>query len=294
MKEKFTFLILHYLTIKDTQECVESILNTINYNNYDIVIVDNGSPNNTGEKLLELYKNNSKIKVLINKTNLGFAKGNNIGFKYIKENLGSDFIIMINNDIIMEDKNFVGKIVQEYKRDPFHILGPKIISLVDKKNQNPMPVLFEDSKGLKRQILKVRILLLLNYFHLDNYLMKIKNTIFQKEKYNFNDFEELPSKYMLHGSCLIFSKDYINRYNGLYNKTFMYREEDILYFIAKRDNLIMRYFENTYVFHKEDSATNAFLKKDQKKRRFSYKHTINSYRELYKLMLKSNIKGVSK
>jgi len=60
MKYKFTFVVLHYITIEDTTECVDSILTNIKYDNYNIIIIDNGSPNDTGKLLADKYDSNSK------------------------------------------------------------------------------------------------------------------------------------------------------------------------------------------------------------------------------------------
>ena len=282
------FLILHYQTIEDTKECINSILANINYENYNIIVVDNGSPNGTGRKLAELYKNNPKVKIIISKNNLGFARGNNLGFKYIKNNFDSDFIVMINNDTIMQDQNFIQKIIEEYDREPYHILGPKIISLVNQKNMNPVPVTQKSIEEVKRNIFRLRILLLSNYLRLEGFLRNIKKILIKKVE---NDGLNQINNYMLHGSCLVFSKDYITKYDGLYDKTFLYGEEDILYFISKRDNLKMRYFENAFIYHKEDSATNSIVKEGNQKRRFIYKHSLNSLKELYKLMKESQNQG---
>lgn len=282
------FLILHYQTIEDTKECINSILANINYENYNIIVVDNGSPNGTGRKLAELYKNNPKVKIIISKNNLGFARGNNLGFKYIKNNFDSDFIVMINNDTIMQDQNFIQKIIEEYAREPYHILGPKIISLVNQKNMNPVPVTQKSIEEVKRNIFRLRILLLSNYLRLEGFLRNIKKILIKKVE---NDGLNQINNYMLHGSCLVFSKDYITKYDGLYDKTFLYGEEDILYFISKRDNLKMRYFENAFIYHKEDSATNSIVKEGNQKRRFIYKHSLNSLKELYKLMKESQNQG---
>lgn len=134
-----SIVILHYLTIDDTIECIENILR-LKTNNIalNIIVVDNGSCNGTGLVLENKYKCNNNIKIILNSENVGFARGNNIGYKYGKEVKKSDFIICINNDIIIKDENFLLKILNSYKVFHFHCLGPKIISLKDNKNQNPV------------------------------------------------------------------------------------------------------------------------------------------------------------
>jgi len=287
-KPLFSFLILHYQTEEDTVDCINSILKNIDYDNYNIVVVDNGSPNKSGQKIKEKYKGKKNIKVIISDKNLGFAKGNNLGFKYIKENYNSDFIVMINNDTIIEDRNFLNKISEEYQKERFDILGPKIISLVDNQNQNPVEVNFENIKQVKKYIYKIKLILFLEYIYLRKPIKKFFKIIKGKKHEDKKKHENKKNlNTMLHGSCLIFSKDYIKQYDGLYDKTFMYGEENILYFIAKRDNLLMRYSNKATIYHKEDSATDSVLKKERKKRIFIYKNQIKSLTELYKLMKES-------
>lgn len=284
---KVSFLILHYQTIEDTIECIESILNNITYDNYNIIVIDNGSPNKSGDDLRKKYRNNDKIKIIINDKNLGFANGNNVGFRYIKYSEKSDFIIMINNDTIIEQKDFIDKIIKLYNFEKFHIMGPKIISLVDGKNQNPQKVLYNNKLDVVKSIRKIKVLYLLNRLHIETYVRKIYKRFFYKKNKIKNEKKFFGHNLKLHGSCVIFSKDYINKYDGLYDKTFMYAEEDILYFIAKRDNLVMKYCPEIIIYHKEDSATNSILKKDYLKRRFIYKNHIKSLNELLKLMEES-------
>ena len=79
---KIVFIILHYLAEEETYRSVDSIKNKIDVEEYKIVIVDNGSPDQSGERLQRKYSNESKIDVILTGKNLGFAKGNNVGFKY--------------------------------------------------------------------------------------------------------------------------------------------------------------------------------------------------------------------
>ena len=145
--KRFAFVILHYYTIEDTKKCVESILEKCN--NVYIVIVDNASPNNTGKELEKLYKTNNKIKVILSKENLGFAKGNNIGFKYAKEKLNADFIIMCNNDTYLLQDDFLNLIEEEYKISKFAVLGPKI--LLPNNKINTVQINMQSLKSLKKQ-----------------------------------------------------------------------------------------------------------------------------------------------
>lgn len=275
-----SFVILHYLTYEDTINCVESIFNNLTYPDISIVIVDNGSPNGTGQKVFDKYANDSRVHVILSKENLGFAKGNNIGFKYAKYELKADFIVMINNDIIIEQKDFCERLIKDYEKEKFHVCGPNIISLVDNKPQNPIPKIFYNSKQVKKMKFKFTLLNILSYIRCD---LLLESMINSKSK-GSSGKKEL-KEYQIHGSGMIFSKDFIDKYDGLCEDTFMYMEECILKFICDRDNLKMIYCGDLLIYHKEDSATNALVNKGYKKRRFFYKNSIDSCNVLIKMMM---------
>ena len=75
-----SFVILHYQAVDETISCIETIIEKVS-GNKKVIVVDNGSPNGTGELLQEKYKGFDCVCVVSTKKNLGFAKGNNIGKK---------------------------------------------------------------------------------------------------------------------------------------------------------------------------------------------------------------------
>ena len=81
-----TVVVLHYENIKDTRECLDSLKKYLDdtKNNINIVVVDNGS---IKEKTAAIEKEylNDKIHFIESGENLGFAKGNNIGFIKFKK-----------------------------------------------------------------------------------------------------------------------------------------------------------------------------------------------------------------
>lgn len=289
MNYKFAFVVLHYMTFEDTTECVDSILTNIQYNNYQIIIVDNGSPNNSGKLIKDKYEKNSKIKIILNKNNLGFACGNNIGFQFAKYELVSDFIIMINNDTIIKQSDFVIKIIEEYERQKFHILGPDILSTKDGVHQNPRRLTLQNEQELRKLIKLYYVKIFLNIFLLDDILEKTKKRIFKTTWIKTGEehtpsWKEKKENVKLHGSALIFSRDYIELYEGLNPNTFMHSEEAIIYFIVKRDKLKTIYCPDIKILHKEDSSTDKVYNKGYKKRRFYYKNFIKSGKVLLGLM----------
>lgn len=121
MQKKVFIVILNWNGAKDTIECIES-LNGIDYDNFQTVIVDNGS---IDDSLQVLKKKFSKSTYIESKTNRGYAGGNNLGIDYALRN-GADYVLLLNNDTTVE-KDFLKKLVEAGEQDKsIGILGPKI------------------------------------------------------------------------------------------------------------------------------------------------------------------------
>lgn len=102
-------IILNFNNYKDTYECVES-LKKIEYKNWKITLLDNGSKDGSLEKLKKRYFKDKKIKFMSNKSNQGFARGNN---QAMEEDLfNADYFLLINNDVIV-DKKFLKNLIKE-------------------------------------------------------------------------------------------------------------------------------------------------------------------------------------
>lgn len=79
----------------------------------------------------------SKIYVIHNTENSGFAKGNNLGVDFISEHFKVKNLLFSNNDIRFLDSNVVETLIDKLNTLPdVGIIGPKVIGL-DGKNQNP-------------------------------------------------------------------------------------------------------------------------------------------------------------
>lgn len=272
---KVAFVVLHYENLDDTKECLESLKKYLNDDTH-IIAVDNGS---TKEKLkcLEAEFINKNIKFIYSKENLGFARGNNLGFLYAKDQLNAEIIVLANNDLVFEQQNFVERLIKHCKEDLFDIAGPAIISLKDGKNQNPVKVQYNNVNAINKRIFKYLILYMLSIINLDVLAQKR----WAKEIVEFYPKED--EDFQLHGACMFFSSDYIKKYDGLYEKTFMYNEEGILKEISDKNSFTMEYYEDLTVKHKEGASTQATYGKGRKKRQFYYKWNIHSCRLLKKI-----------
>lgn len=109
MEPKVCMIILNWNGFEVTVDCLNSILG-IDYSNYKIVLVDNGSIDGSVTKLNGLY-NNGVIDILPLNENHGFTGGNNIGIEYAKNKYNPDYFLLINNDTTVE-KPFLKEMVQ--------------------------------------------------------------------------------------------------------------------------------------------------------------------------------------
>ena len=120
---KVSIIILNWNGLEDTIECLES-LKKISYQNYEVTVVDNGSSGNDAQVLKQKF--GDYIFLIENDKNYGCAGGMNIGIKYALNNLAADYILELNNDIIV-DPEFLNHLVNEANTDPLiGITGPKI------------------------------------------------------------------------------------------------------------------------------------------------------------------------
>jgi hypothetical protein len=96
---KVLIIVLNWNGKDDTLECLESV-RRIDYSNFGIVVVDNGSKDGS---VTAIQKKFPEIIVLETGKNLGYAGGNNIGIRYALQN-NADFILLLNNDTIVDPK----------------------------------------------------------------------------------------------------------------------------------------------------------------------------------------------
>ncbi len=262
------FVILHYNNIKETMECVDSLGKF----KQKIVVVSNSKD----------YDNLRKIekrvdKVIINEENIGFAKANNIGCKYAIEKFKPDFLCVINNDIVIDQKDFLDKVEKLYKKYQFDVLGPKILP-EDLPSVNPFPVYdtlkkIEDRIKYTKKLIKIYNSVILRNL-LSCYVL-IKSKLKKVSKPVNGEKDELGVA--LHGCALIFSKKYYERYETVfYNETFLYHEEEFLYYRCKHDNLTFLYSPEVELVHKEGRSLDNSFNNNYKKLIFKNKEILKS------------------
>ncbi len=105
-------------------DCLRSLLK-LTYSNVELIVVDNGSTDQSDKMLKEQFPG---VQVLQNSRNLGFSKGNNTG---ILRSSG-DFIVLLNNDTTVQP-NWLTEMVQAARQEPECFYQPKILLAESKK-----------------------------------------------------------------------------------------------------------------------------------------------------------------
>ena len=297
------FVILHYMALEETVVCVESILHNVE-GEKRIVVVDNASPNGSVKQLRERYEDEPLVDVIETGKNLGFARGNNFGYRYATTNYAPSFVVVMNNDMEILQKDFIERMEQSYEEHRFAIMGPDIYSTKKKYHQNPQTRKILTRKDLERSIMVLKTKNALRFVFPVKWFVAEKLRGVRKlrgaekpgegratrgqvnERSSDRYVDHVVEEPLLHGSCYIFTKDFIKRHPDgcFYNKTFMYMEAEILYYQARRDGEKMIYDPGLRVDHHEDVATDATFKKQSQKSVFTVKCMLQSTKAFLDLM----------
>jgi len=139
---KASIIVVSYNSENYIKKCIESLLDT-NYPNYEIIVVDNASQDNSLKILKEFQ---GRIKLIESKKNLGFGGGNNLGIK----NSNGEIIVLINPDAYVTPDSIRELILPFLTDDQIMITGSKILYPGTTKIQSAGGIIYKN--GLSRHI----------------------------------------------------------------------------------------------------------------------------------------------
>lgn len=97
---RVVIVILNWNGIDDTETCITSLLDQ-SYSDFHILVVDNGSVDDSVNRLKNLEAKHNQLTLIVNQINRGFAGGVNDGIHYALNN-NYDYISLFNNDAVAE------------------------------------------------------------------------------------------------------------------------------------------------------------------------------------------------
>lgn len=192
---KVFIIILHYHSVEDTKECLRS-LEKLNYDNFEVVLINNGAKDDLNSQFTRLALN-SKIRIINNKENLGFAGGNNVGIKYALE-CGASYILLLNNDTIIEP-NFLKELIKAGENDErIGILGPIIYEYNEQRTMDKEQTHFAGGKI---------------------------NWLYTKGKHILNRSYEIRDTDYITGACMLIKRKVIEKIGLMPEDYFLYLED---------------------------------------------------------------------
>lgn len=198
-----SIIIVNYNTLELIINCIRSIFNNVDNISFEIIIVDNASPDNSGRSLKQYYISHSLINIVLLNENIGFGKANNVGVKHAN---GRN-IFFLNPDTILINNSI--KILSDYL-DSFDKTGAVGGNLYDEN--------YQPAHSFNRLFPSIFSEFSAACFHLPEYLKFRKN-----QRFNYT---ELPlSVAYITGADLMIKKEVLDRV-GYFNPIFfMYYEE---------------------------------------------------------------------
>ena len=234
---KVFIVILNWNRPEDTIECLKSVSKlSIKDFELSVVIVDNASTDNSVEQLKRFLIHNTEYKILINKENLGFAEGNNIGIKYAMKH-GADYVMVLNNDTRVHTDLMI-RIIDTLRNYPnFGAASPKIY--FEKGFE------FREKKYKKSDFGKV-LWYAGGTIDWDNVYGKTRGV----DEVDKHQYDKVVETGFATGTCMFMSRKALEKVGLFDEKYFMYYEDTDLSLRIKRAGFKVLYIPEAVVWHK--------------------------------------------
>lgn len=285
---KTAFVILHYQNADVTNRCITCLLALKGIENHEIVVVDNGSPNGSGQKLKDTYAANSNVHVLLTSENLGFARGNNVGYVYAR-GLGASIMVVMNSDVYIRDKDFIAHTAEAFASTGADIIGPEIYAPAYKIYQNPyatevmtreraekwLEELRTEQEKINRPVTGACRILCKHLFERVYDFRRRTQPHAPKRQYGI----------VPHGSCVLYGNRWTEKEEiAFVPNTFFYGEEHILGYYARQKDYVSCFVPELSVEHETGATRNTTYARLSNQRRFFIKQQIAAVEALLEMM----------
>lgn len=198
-------------------------LRKITYSNFEVFVVDNGSPTKNSDRIRDEFP---EYNLIISKENLGFAGGNNLA---VKEAIG-EALLFINNDVEVPE-DFLEPLVERLFSDKkIGMASPKI-----KFHHTPTHIQYAGSTQI-------------NPFTIRN------KTIGYNEK-DIGQYDDAKITNYAHGAGMLVKKLVIDKVGPMEDSFFLYYEEVDWCERIKKEGYTIWYEPKSSIYHKESVST---------------------------------------
>ncbi len=121
MTPRVTAIVLNWCKEADTAACLDSLAAS-RYESLDVMLVDNGSPDGSGDRLHTRFPS---VDYLQTGVNLGYAGGNNRGMERALDR-NADYLLVLNNDTVV-DSDCVANLVRASEHTGAPVVAPLIL-----------------------------------------------------------------------------------------------------------------------------------------------------------------------
>lgn len=215
-----SIIVINYNGGELIKKCLASVISQRTTLSYEIIVVDNASVDGSREEILSRFP---QVKLMANKTNLGFSRANNQAISLSR----GFYLLLLNNDACIQGEDFLEKAVSfmEKKKDA-GAMGPEMVSQ-EGKVQNPY---YRGYPHLATEFLSLAGLLpLYNFFHRYGYFYTRDGLAF------YRPGREPLVVFHLCGACMLFRRQALEEAGLLDEDMFFYREDmDICFRLRKK------------------------------------------------------------
>lgn len=122
MSPELSILIVNWNGKALLKSCLESLVRESSGLDAEIIVVDNGSSDGSPEMVREHFK---EVKLIRNRENVGFARGNNIG---LRECYG-EWVCLVNSDVEVKTGSIRSMVSHMREHPEVGMMGPKVMNL---------------------------------------------------------------------------------------------------------------------------------------------------------------------
>ncbi len=231
---QISVIILNYNVRFFLEQCVLSVQKALQNIDGEIIVVDNNSPDDSCAMMKQRFPN---VKLIENKDNTGFPKGNNIGVAEAK----GEYLCILNPDTVVAEDTFEKLLDFARTKTDLGIVGCKLIDgtghfLPESKRSIPTPfVAITKMAGLYKMFPKV--------------------SAFGKYYASHLSENETGKVDVLVGAFMLMRREFYNALNGFDEAFFMYGEDIDLCYRALQLRKSNYYFSETTVIHYKGEST---------------------------------------